>query len=435
MDKMDERELDSIFQDGIQEQEFAYNPASWATMNDRLDKRDRNRKVVFLLLFLGVSIAALVAYNFMQHESNTQAGAAKENAEVPTDSEESVSIDAADLVDSKELAKIQTKREDMQQSLESKDSGTVTGKLLAAEVGQTRNSESSPTLLAVEPVVEYPSNTIAKDNYNNPAKLATVAKQESVEFGKGSDGFSSSKTFYIPTLPEKATQGTATLNAEVILTKTLSPYETDMANELVSPSRRFFVSAYVAPEWSSINFLENARRGYRAGINFGIPLSKNLEMSIGVGLSHKNFIGTGKDYLMEGGWKGNVMPMEMKSTCNIIDVPITIAYYLNGHDQNGFFFEGGVSNFFISKEWYGFEYDPEALDLLQVEEPVVEITEFNQNNHFVGVANLGIGYQKVLNSKYALQVIPYTQIPLTGIGSGQVNLNSSGVKILFKFSK
>jgi len=121
----------------------------------------------------------------------------------------------------------------------------------------------------------------------------------------------------------------------------------------------------------------------------------------------------------------------MDAKCDVIEIPIGLSYYANGYRNSGFFADLGVSSYMLHSEWYGFEYDQ---PLVSRPERYKEVTEEDENTHLVGVGRFAIGYQKVLSNKTSLQIAPYLQFPLTGIGAGQVNLYSSGVQIAVKFN-
>ena len=84
----------------------------------------------------------------------------------------------------------------------------------------------------------------------------------------------------------------------------------------------------------------------------------------------------------------------------------------------------------LHSEWYGFDYN----DLLIRPVDYVEVTKEDENKHLVGVGRVSFGYQKVLSDKTTIQVAPYLQFPLTGIGAGRVNLYSSGLQLAVKFN-
>ena len=51
----------------------------------------------------------------------------------------------------------------------------------------------------------------------------------------------------------------------------------------------------------------------------------------------------------------------------------------------------------------------------------------NENKHYFSVLDLSAGYNLHLSKTVSLSAEPYLKIPLSGIGVGKVQLNSTGV--------
>jgi hypothetical protein len=120
---------------------------------------------------------------------------------------------------------------------------------------------------------------------------------------------------------------------------------------------------------------------------------------------------------------------------NVLQIPLEASYYFNGYENNSFFINAGISSYFFNSEWYGFKYDPE--DLLINPNAIEEITMDDisrRNFHLAGVARISVGYQKTLSSNMGVELSPYLQIPLTGIGEGRVDLYTTGIQLAIKFN-
>ena len=133
---------------------------------------------------------------------------------------------------------------------------------------------------------------------------------------------------------------------------------------------------------------------------------------------------------MEGGWFNDIEPERMDAKCDVIEIPVAFTYYLNGFRNSGFFADLGINSYMLHSEWYGFEYDT----ALVIPDRYKDVNKEDEISHLIGVGRVAVGYQKVLSNKTTVQVAPYLQFPLTGIGAGQVNLYSSGVQLAVKFN-
>ena len=51
----------------------------------------------------------------------------------------------------------------------------------------------------------------------------------------------------------------------------------------------------------------------------------------------------------------------------------------------------------------------------------------NKNKHYFSVLDLSAGYTRKINDRFSISAEPYLKLPFTGIGQGQVQLNSAGI--------
>ena len=51
----------------------------------------------------------------------------------------------------------------------------------------------------------------------------------------------------------------------------------------------------------------------------------------------------------------------------------------------------------------------------------------NQNQHWFSILTLSGGYQYKISNRFSIMAEPYIEMPLSGIGFGKINLNSSGL--------
>jgi hypothetical protein len=56
----------------------------------------------------------------------------------------------------------------------------------------------------------------------------------------------------------------------------------------------------------------------------------------------------------------------------------------------------------------------------------------NKNKHLFSVLSISGGYQYSFNKQFSIVAEPYINLPLTGIGSGKVKLNSGGILFTIK---
>ena len=59
MDDFNKQQLDALFQEGAERYDFTYREDAWASMDEMLDKQDKQRKYRFIGWWLVVGLAAL----------------------------------------------------------------------------------------------------------------------------------------------------------------------------------------------------------------------------------------------------------------------------------------------------------------------------------------------------------------------------------------
>ena len=89
----------------------------------------------------------------------------------------------------------------------------------------------------------------------------------------------------------------------------------------------------------------------------------------------------------------------------------------------------------MDKEWHDFEFDDPDHQSNPDIPKFANSQDLDKSIHYFGIATFSIGYHKRLNRNTSLQIAPYAQIPLTGIGMGRVDLMTAGLQMKISFSK
>jgi hypothetical protein len=167
-------------------------------------------------------------------------------------------------------------------------------------------------------------------------------------------------------------------------------------------------------------------------VGFGVEyyVSDKWSIQTGATLAVKKYTALGSEYATPD-WI-SARPDDLLSAsavCTVIDIPINIRKYFQTRKGNTFFVSTGVSTYLMLREDYNYEYTEERPGWL----PFWSFR--NQNNHFFGILNLSVGYEKPLGKNFALGIEPFMKLPLTGIGEGRVRFLSFGTNIAIKLRK
>lgn len=192
--------------------------------------------------------------------------------------------------------------------------------------------------------------------------------------------------------------------------------------------KRWILGASASFDWTSTQFESFTYPGVMLGITAEYQFAKNWTIQSGVTYSVKKYRAWGEEYETPN-W-ADFAPRAIyavEATCHVIDVPINIKKYFDLKDNKQFFVSSGISSYIMLRENYDYLY--------RFDNPLQWPEEFsyeNQNNHYLGILNMSVGYQKPISKKFILSVEPFLKMPLTGIGEGRVRLLSFGTNVAIK---
>lgn len=187
---------------------------------------------------------------------------------------------------------------------------------------------------------------------------------------------------------------------------------------------KFNLSFQLAPDLSGVKLAQFGKAGNMIGLGAEYFVRPRLSISSGVFYSYKPYsadegyrIGYGKQ------------PNSVFGECDILDIPLNLRIYpLEGKVQRAFV-GLGLSSYLMLSEYYELEYSGYGTNDSYIQELEVK----SKNNHFFGVANFSIGYERKLGKTLSIQVEPYFKVPLKGVGEGDISLKSTGLFVGLKF--
>jgi hypothetical protein len=118
---------------------------------------------------------------------------------------------------------------------------------------------------------------------------------------------------------------------------------------------------------------------------------------------------------------------QIDADCKVYEIPLALSYNFGFSKKHNWFVSTGLSSYLMKKEKYKYEYTyPSGARYSYTH------TVNNENKHYFSILTLSGGYTKKIGNRLSLTAEPYVKIPLTGIGYGNVKLNSAG--LLFSVS-
>ena len=198
--------------------------------------------------------------------------------------------------------------------------------------------------------------------------------------------------------------------------------------KLIPPSagnRYFYVQALVSPDISTIKFQKISGLGYSAGLLLGYHISKRWNVEVGALWEKKLYYTKGEyfDKSKLGQYWQNAEIYSVDGNCSMITIPVNIRYNFSAGKKNDWFITGGMSSYLMNNEYYDYKYEYYG-DIRY------RGYEYKENSQvWMAAINLGVGYERSIGKSFRLRAEPYFRLPVSGIGKGNLSLNSAGIFI------
>jgi hypothetical protein len=447
-------DFDKKIKEAAENHHPAYDVKAWSKMNKLLDRHmpveEDDRRRIFLLLFLFILLGGGIYYFLRPGHTSSQkkelavqqpvnAGNSESTmkSEGPSNNHNTISINPGSNSNNTNNNNKNTAGQDVQPlvinktaqqpSLIVQHTKTNPGKLLVS------NNKSS--------IFKDRSSTLKDKNVNQPTvddknNISPVAKP-----GEGSNKIvTNSKDQTATTDPEvnkndqkepSSVAGNPTTNDQ----KKNEPGKinalpkADQQNSISKeskkkPANQFFISATAGPDASMAGTSSPGKMKLIAGAGVGFTIHDKVTLRSGFYTARKIYTATAEDYHASSEFYQYYPNFQKaEADCKVYEIPLSASYNFSRKNGHNLFASAGLSTYLMKRETYNFYYKYTATG------PTVNrsYTLRNANNHILSVIDLSAGYQKKIGKNFSIMAEPYLKIPLTGIGFGNVKLNSGGI--------
>lgn len=184
---------------------------------------------------------------------------------------------------------------------------------------------------------------------------------------------------------------------------------------------RFSVGVSLAPDLSSNEIFRYNRLGRDLGVVVDYWVTPRLSISVGVFNTSKRYLVGGEQYSPPAGFWGNVTngerPATIDANCQVLDIPINLKYQLVNRPKLNIYASAGVSSYIMLREDYKYELENGWKSEWGIS---------NENQHFFGVGNLQVHFERRFGKHMAFEIAPFFKVPLTGYGHGNIKFHSMG---------
>ena len=116
--------------------------------------------------------------------------------------------------------------------------------------------------------------------------------------------------------------------------------------------------------------------------------------------------------------------MDVKSSTDFLQIPIHVRYDLKNRNDHRFFAAAGFSSYILFKESNSYH------TMHNGNEAMMYSTYKNRDSYFAGSFDVSIGYEKDIGNTATLRIEPYLQLPLKGVGVGELQLKTAGARLV-----
>ena len=478
--RLSDKDLDRLSREAADQYDVEQNTSGWDKLQQKLDKhlpakakRERRRFLFFiwmLALLTGGGLAWILTGNHTRRDISLKEG-------------------------SSEVNQVRSESDAPRQSLEKSKSREFSDDKYPKQVDDQRPVQKQQTLTADKPSTKRPESTLAQSdrsnnnpksakNFDKPAvtpgpdeintkngkpvvqksrnkrvndrgitKTATppasiqpsAIEKNSVEKHDVPVAVSSANSARneLPGTKENAAAATAqnqqssdTANQSV--TESLKPGADSSATvkkAFASQGKSGFDKGLVvgvlgAPDMSNVKFTNTDKVGYNVGIQVDYRFSRRWSANAGIIYTKKNYTSQGDDFNPpKGSWIDNIKLDLVEGSCTMFDIPLNVRYDLTQGNRHRYFLSTGLSTYLMKEEEYHYYYQ-----YTNGSPGYRSRTYASDEHHWLSILNISAGFEKKVSRRLSLQGEPYLKIPLSGIGYGNLKINSYGIYFSIRYN-
>jgi hypothetical protein len=380
------KDIDQLFREGLENPEIPYNELDWKDLDRRLHPKAKRKIVPFIWYVAVAGVAALLFIVFMPFK-----------VDVPQNKAVSIAKNKQKL---KEQRGVLAERKD-RVVLNTKVTPAV---LIEAHSHKKNDNNSNLAGLKTKQLIVIDS-------------LFSIAKNN--QFEGLADG---TATVQIVLNAKKADNSNAIPWSDKIAGITTKP----RFKKLIANKPRLTLSFSLAPDLTNVQKSGNSSLSGGLGVGATLSLNQKLSITTGVAFAKKIYDADFGLYQPNSRYVFKQIPNNVHANCDVLDIPLNVNFTVYEQHKNAISLSTGLSSYIMLKEKYNYSYDDDSYTTGQSRQNYVVK---NRNQHFFGVVNVGIIFQRQINSKFSLSATPFMKVPLTDIGYGNMKLQSTGVAL------
>ena len=404
------KKIDEFFKEGLTKPDLQMQPDDWVAMERVLDKHQRKYEVKSVLYIWLSGIAAMLIVGFFLFDQDV--------------------VNPIEKVSKKKRFELLDSTKSVQDNRLKDIAQPVIGQ---REVSPTKSLGGSFAKKGfnhkhlTKPHQARPKPAIRTHDLNDEGIHVATDKSTISLLNKGDTSIAKNTSTAI-NLPVDTEQSETYIDSFNNNTKTLAKVETSAKALKTKPKSRFgkslILSLQVGSDLNAVGSFNNAGLGTNAGILLTWQVAPKISLTSGIAYAKKLYDADYKNYKPTTPYSNMYSPTGVSADCRVLDIPFNINYSLLKLKKGKIIVSGGASSYIMLSEKYDMQYM----------NYVKQVVYKGENQHYLGVLNFAMAYERMTSQKTSISFQPYLKLPITGIGQENVNLISTGLSVNFNIN-
>lgn len=401
------KKIDTFFREGLAKPDLQMQPDDWVAMERVLDKHQHKYEVKSVLYIWLSGIAAMLIVGFFLFDQDV--------------------VNPIEKVTKKKPVELLDSAKGVQDNRLKDTTPPVIGKI---EPSPTKSLGGSLTKKGfnhkhLKPHQARPKPATQTHDLNDEG-IHVATDKSAIDLLNKADTSIAKNTSTAINLPVEAEQ--SDIDIDSLNTKTFAKVETSSKALKTKPKSRFgkslVLSIQAGSDLNAVGPFKNAGFGTNAGILATWQISSRISLTSGIAYAKKLYDADYKNYKPTTPYSNMNSPTGVSADCRVLDIPFNINYSLLRLKKGKIIVSGGASSYIMLSEKYDIQYT----------NYVNQVVYKGENQHYLGVLNFAMAYERMISQKTSISFQPYLKLPITGIGQENVNLISTGLSVNFNIN-
>jgi hypothetical protein len=199
-------------------------------------------------------------------------------------------------------------------------------------------------------------------------------------------------------------------------------------------NRSLELGVLAAPDFANVNSLAGDRPGSTIGVTADYQFANHWYIGSGLLLDRKIFAADSQDFkappqfYQEHGMSPKQVYL-VKGTFEMLEIPLNLRYDFSVTSSTQFFIGAGVSSYVLTSENNNYYFHP-MFSFRDVCKPISS----PESSYLFSTLKLTAGVEAGLSNSLSLLIAPYVNLPLRGVGVGQVQMSTVGINFSLRFA-